>query len=69
MGQFPPDENHPRYQEWLNASIRHIAARKKLDCMSHVPEDDPEFVAAHAEWLASKREYEKLVEQVMKQTP
>lgn len=50
--QIPLD--HPRYQEWLDASNRLRQAADRLDAMSHLPESAPEFLAAHREWLSAK---------------
>lgn len=61
-GCTPPDETHPRYREWLKASVRHSKGEQKLHAMSHVPETDPEFAAALVEWQTAKRDYEKLCE-------
>ena len=61
-GRIPPDESHPRYQEWLLASARNLTSEQKLAAMSHIPEADPEFAAAYAEWQAAKRDYEAMCE-------
>ena len=58
MGHIPPDENHPRYHDWLQASIRHLKAKQKLEATSQI---DPDYAAAHSEWLAAQTAYEAIV--------
>jgi hypothetical protein len=52
MGCIPPDESHPLYPEWMAASIRFLAAKKKLE---EIPEADPEFAVVHSECAAATR--------------
>lgn len=61
MGKIPPDQDDPGYQGWLDASARQLKAREKLDRMSLVPESDPEFAAAYAEWTDAKKAYDDIL--------
>ena len=61
-GRIPPDENHSRYNDWLQASIRNLKAAQRLKTMS---QSDPDYAAAHAEWLAAQTAYEAIVAQVI----
>jgi hypothetical protein len=65
QGRIPPDESHPRYREWLAASIRLLDSKKKLESMTHVPETDSEFSAALLEWHAATRAYEAIVAKII----
>jgi hypothetical protein len=65
MGRIPPDEKHPRYHDWLQASIRHLKAKRKLETMSQI---DPDYAAAHSEWLAAKTAYEAIVAAITQPT-
>jgi hypothetical protein len=58
MGRIPPDENHPRYLDWLQASIRHLKAAEKLKTMS---QSDPDYAAAFSEWQEAQAAYEAMV--------
>jgi hypothetical protein len=58
MGRIPPDENHPRYRDWLQASIRHLKAKQKLEAMSP---SDPDYAAAHSEWQEAQAAYDAIV--------
>jgi hypothetical protein len=60
-GCIPPAENHPLYQDWLQASIRHLKTKQRLEGMSH---GDPHYAAAYLEGLAAQKAYEAIVEKV-----
>lgn len=58
MGQIPPDETHPLYQEWLAAKDQYLAAMKKLVSLSAASESSPEFVAARSRMLEALAKFE-----------
>ena len=54
-GRIPPNESHPHYHDWLQASIRHLKAARRLRSMS---QSDPEYAATLSEWQEAEAEYE-----------
>jgi len=62
--RIPPDETHPRHQEWFAASIRYLMATRKLDGMSATPESSADYSTAHTEWLTAKAEYDAIVTKI-----
>ena len=61
MGRIPPDKDHPLYNEWLRASVRHLKTKQRLEGMSP---DDPHYAAAYLECLGADKAYETMVAKI-----
>jgi hypothetical protein len=59
---IPPAESRPRHQEWVQASIRYLKAKQRLEALRR---NDPAYVDAVSECRKAKEAYEIILGQLI----